>query len=167
MPIETTGRPDSAPEQRGMLSDEVFAQVIAHAPLVAMDLVVQDSQRRLLLGWRRHPPARGYWFVPGGRVRKNEPLIDAFARITFTELGQTYSLEQSIFMGVYQHFYRDNFRGDAHASTHYIVLAHKLRSPQAKLPLPDAQHSRYRWAHPADIQHDLLVHPYARDYLRD
>lgn len=165
MPTETARR-DLAFVERGRLPENLFRCVVAHAPLVAIDLVVQDRQRRLLLGWRRKPPARGYWFVPGGRVLKNETLSDAFTRISEAELGKTFQLEQSIFMGVYQHFYSDNFLGEARSSTHYITLAHKVRAHDASLPLPDAQHSRYRWASRTDIERDLLVHPYARAYFR-
>lgn len=166
MPIEPA-RHAPAIVDRGLLPEAILRQVVAHAPLVAIDLVVQDRHRRLLLGWRRNPPARGYWFVPGGRVRKDETLADAFARISTTELGEAFQLEQSIFMGVYQHFYSENFCGEAHASTHYITLAHKLRASDTSLPLPDGQHSRYRWASKRDIERDLLVHPYARAYFRD
>ncbi len=166
MPTDTARRLP-AHADCGLLSDAMFCHVVAHAPLVAIDLVVQDRHRRLLLGWRRNPPARGYWFVPGGRVRKDETLADAFARISAAELGEAFQMEQSIFMGVYQHFYSDNFRGEARASTHYITLAHKLRAGDTALPLPEAQHSRYRWASRRDIERDLLVHPYARAYFRD
>jgi colanic acid biosynthesis protein WcaH len=165
MPTEIA-RSKLAIVEREPLPENLFRSVVAHAPLVAIDLVVQDRQRRVLLGWRRNPPARGYWFVPGGRVRKDETLAEAFARISAAELGETFQLEHSIFMGIYQHFYSENFRGEAHASTHYITLAHKLRANDTCLPLPDDQHSRYRWASRTDIECDLLVHPYARAYFR-
>lgn len=167
MPIETAGRHKLAARKSDLLPEALFVEVVANAPLVAIDLLVQDRQRRLLLGWRRNPPARSYWFVPGGRVRKNESLADAFARISVSELGQEYQLEQSVFVGVYQHFYSDNFLGESRASTHYITLAHKLRAGDGPLTLPQTQHSRYRWASCSDIREDLLVHPYARAYFRD
>ncbi len=165
MPIESARRAPALAD-RGLLPDILFRQVVTHAPLVAIDLIVQDRQRRVLLGWRRNPPARGYWFVPGGRVRKDETLADAFTRISAAELGETFQLEQSIFMGIYQHFYSENFCGEARSSTHYITLAHQLRPGDTSLLLPDAQHSRYRWASKNDIERDLLVHPYARAYFR-
>jgi colanic acid biosynthesis protein WcaH len=165
MPIESVRRA-CAEFDRGLLPEATFRSIVAHAPLIAIDLVVQDRQRRVLLGWRRNPPARGYWFVPGGRVRKDETLASAFERISAAELGEAFQLEQSIFMGVYQHFYSDNFCGETRSSTHYITLAHKLRASDAPQRLPHTQHSRYRWASRTDIECDLLVHPYARAYFR-
>ena len=42
---------------------------------------------RYLTGLRSNPPAQGAWFVPGGRIRKNEPLALALDRIAREELG--------------------------------------------------------------------------------
>ena len=72
MRIEKDAGSRAAWQPPDWLPPEAFAHIVAHAPLVAIDLLVQDTQQRLLLGWRNHPPARGYWFVPGGRIRKNE-----------------------------------------------------------------------------------------------
>ncbi|WP_286745065.1 NUDIX domain-containing protein, partial [Aquabacterium sp. UBA2148] len=54
-----------------------FAQACEALPLVSIDLVLTDESNRLLLGLRRNAPARGWWFTPGGRIRKNEPLAAA------------------------------------------------------------------------------------------
>lgn len=148
-----------------LLPDELFAEVIENAPLVAIDLLVEDREHRVLLGWRKNPPAQSSWFVPGGRIQKNETLEQAFARITQTELGQHFDLEQSVFTGVYQHFYPDNFRGEVRGGTHYIALAHRLWSGDTELSLPQSQHAQYRWAHPISITQDPLVHAYTRAYF--
>jgi colanic acid biosynthesis protein WcaH len=148
-----------------LLPDEVFEQVIENAPLVAIDLLVEDQDHRVLLGWRKNPPAQSSWFVPGGRIQKNETLEQAFARITLAELGQAFDMEQSVFTGVYQHFYPDNFRGHARSGTHYIALAHRLWAGDVALMLPQSQHAQYRWVHPASITSDPLVHAYTRAYF--
>ena len=69
------------------LPAEVFGEVIRNTPLVAIDLVVRDQSGRALLGKRLNRPAQGYWFAPGGRIRKNETLDAAFLRLTAAELG--------------------------------------------------------------------------------
>ncbi|CAM8627730.1 GDP-mannose mannosyl hydrolase NudD [Oxalobacteraceae bacterium] len=165
MPTETNLLSNDSSSSSRLLPDEVFAQVVEHAPLVAIDLLVEDMEHRVLLGWRKNPPAQSSWFVPGGRVQKNETLDQAFARITSAELGQEFDLEQSVFTGVYQHFYPDNFRGDMRVGTHYIALAHRIWAGKTALPLPQSQHAQYRWAHPATIAIDPLVHAYTRAYF--
>ncbi|WP_082016616.1 NUDIX domain-containing protein [Cupriavidus sp. IDO] len=38
---------------------------------------------------RRNPPAQDSWFVPGGRIRKDEPIAAALRRLLQEELGLT------------------------------------------------------------------------------
>lgn len=69
------------------LPDETFKSIIQHTPLISIDLIVRNEQGHVLLGQRVNAPAKGYWFVLGGRVRKNETLDDAFVRLVREELG--------------------------------------------------------------------------------
>lgn len=55
-------------------------------PLVAIDLIVR-SEEKVLLGRRTNEPAKGFFFVPGGRIFKGETARTAFQRITLAELG--------------------------------------------------------------------------------
>lgn len=161
-----------------------FAQVVADAPLVAVDLVVvqgSGANRQVLLGYRNNRPAKGFWFVPGGRIHKGEALQAALARTLQAELGLSQaSLQQAggklAWLGVYQHFYADSFV-DAGLPTHYVVLAHVLTWPQGEplpLPLPDAevaqtaqaaQHARWQWWPVEEALHSTEVHTHTRDYL--
>ena len=59
------------------LDKSTFTTVIDSSPLVSIDLVVLDREGNVLLGERLNRPAQGYWFVPGGRITKNESLADA------------------------------------------------------------------------------------------
>lgn len=56
------------------LTSEGFCAVVRDAPLVAIDLLVRDPYRAVLAGRRRNPPAKDFWFAPGGRIRKGETL---------------------------------------------------------------------------------------------
>ncbi|MDF5000441.1 NUDIX domain-containing protein, partial [Vibrio parahaemolyticus] len=74
------------------LSKQRFSQVIESTPLVSIDLVIEDESGQVLLGERLNRPAQGFWFVPGGRILKDEKLEDAFARLTLEELGHEFKL---------------------------------------------------------------------------
>jgi colanic acid biosynthesis protein WcaH len=91
------------------LSDETFKSVIQHTPLISIDLIVRNEQDEVLLGKRVNAPAKDYWFVPGGRVRKNETLDDAFIRLVKEELGIESGMTRADakFIGVFEHFYDD------------------------------------------------------------
>ena len=60
------------------LRHEDFASVVRFTPLIAIDLIVENTRGEFLLGQRTNRPARGYWFVPGGRVQKDESLVLGF-----------------------------------------------------------------------------------------
>jgi colanic acid biosynthesis protein WcaH len=70
-----------------MLSRDDFLAVVTLTPLVSIDLVVVDEEGYILVGKRTNEPAYGTWFVPGGRVNKDETLDAAFERIATDELG--------------------------------------------------------------------------------
>jgi colanic acid biosynthesis protein WcaH len=147
------------------LDAATFAHVVTHAPLVSLDLIVTDRAGRVLLGRRRNRPAQGSWFVPGGRVRKDERLDDAFLRLTEAELGVRVARAEAPLHGVYEHLYDDGFAGE-HVSTHYVVVAHRLPPRDLDLAaLPPDQHGDYRLAAVAELVADPTVHAYTRAYF--
>jgi colanic acid biosynthesis protein WcaH len=158
-------RVPAGPPQAPMLDTSTFTTVVAHAPLVAFDLIIEDPQGAILLGMRNNPPARGYWFVPGGRIRKNETLETAFARISREELGREFQREECEFLDVVDHMYDTNFAGESGSSSHYIVLVHKLRLHREALRLPTSQHSHYTWMQPGLLRRHPQVHPNVQAYF--
>lgn len=147
------------------LEPDIFQTIVTHTPLVSIDLIVSDQQGRILLGKRRNRPAQEVWFVPGGRVNKDETLDAAFQRITLAELGVELTRQAAIFKGVFEHFYPDCFSGEA-TSTHYVVLAHELKLDGLG-PIPPEQHSRCCWLTPDELLVDPQVHENVKVYFRE
>lgn len=151
-----------------MLSREVFLGVVDAAPLVAMDLVVVRGGTEILLGLRNNRPAQGFWFVPGGRIRKNEPMQAALARVAQDELGLAHDAlpHPPVHMGAFEHFYADCFAGDVGVSTHYVVMGNLVQLPAGtELAAADAQHSALRWWPLEEAQASSQVHRFTKDYV--
>ncbi|HCG2922859.1 MAG: GDP-mannose mannosyl hydrolase [Tolumonas sp.] len=146
------------------LDKETFRTVVRSAPLVSIDLVVINSQGQVLLGQRTNRPAQGFWFVPGGRILKNEAMAAAFLRLSKAELGFASELGDAEFLGVYEHFYTDNFSG-TDFSTHYVVLGYRLVHDLDLNSLPDAQHHSYRWFDVAELLASVQVHDNTKAYF--
>ncbi len=152
----------------GFLLSTDFERVVGALPLVSVDWVLLNPVGQILLGNRRNAPAQFWWFTPGGRVRKNEPLNFCLKRVAFDELGlEASDVIGAKLMGVWDHFYKDS-AFSTEVSTHYVNLPHLLRMPQ-KLDLntlPSDQHSAWRWqdVKAAAVAHD--VHPYVRLYAQ-
>lgn len=62
------------------IPDRVWETIVRNVPIVSVDLVVR-SPDGVILTKRMNEPAKGEWFVPGGRVHKHERLTDAVHRV--------------------------------------------------------------------------------------
>ena len=146
------------------LSQKTFTTVIASTPLISIDLIVENFQGQVLLGLRNNKPAQGFWFVPGGRVLKNETLDNAFQRLCKEELGAELTRQQSEYIGSFEHFYEDCVFDD-NISTHYVVLAYKLTVDVEITTLPQKQHNKFQWFDIANIESDKQVHLHTKWYF--
>lgn len=146
------------------LDKKIFRTIVQNTPLVSIDLVIKNAQNQVLLGKRNNRPAQGYWFVPGGRIRKNETLAQAFKRLTCTELEQEFSLDESCFLGMFEHLYPDSVF-DSEISTHYIVLGYQLIVDISLDTIPLDQHHKYQWFAINDLLNDAHVHENTKAYF--
>jgi colanic acid biosynthesis protein WcaH len=149
------------------LEKQIFTTVIDGTPLVSVDLVVINERNEVLLGQRLNRPAKGFWFVPGGRILKNEALANAFKRLTLEELGTEYLIENASLLGPYDHFYTDCVFNE-NISTHYVAIAYVLKINSNELnSLPIAQqHSNYNWLTIETLLENDAVHTYTKLYLQ-
>lgn len=149
-----------------MLNEELFETIVRYTPLISVDLLVINSKSMVLLGWRNNSPAKDSWFVPGGRILKDETVHEAFNRISYSELGIKLNLEDHEFVGVYEHLYpRENFKDHPDLSTHYIVLGFRITGLDELGEMPLNQHQKYKWLTPDELLHDKDVHQNVKNYF--
>ncbi len=142
---------------------EEYVEVIKKTQIISTDLLVFNTEGRVLLGKRNNEPAKDTWFVPGGRVRIYEKIDDAVKRITKQELGK--ELTKTSDIGVYHHVYHNNFANEDHG-THYVVFAVNIVLEKDDItPLPDDQHSELKWWNVEDVVKDPTVHLYTKNYF--
>lgn len=147
------------------LAAQDFTSIIEKTPLISIDLLVSNSNNQYLLGKRVNQPAKNFWFVPGGRVYKNETMADAFHRLTYSELGITKRITEAQFHGVYEHFY-GNSVFESNISTHYVVLAYQIILEPKLFNLPTGQHSKYEWFSKTALMQNETVHKYTKNYFQ-
>lgn len=149
------------------ISDDQWATVVDNVPIVSVDLVVRHDGG-VVLGKRQNEPAQGEWFVPGGTVRKNEPLEEAVHRVADEELGVTVEIDRRL--GTYEHFW-DVADTGSDDGKHYVPIGYEVTVTDGALET-DAQHSDLRTFYPPTGDDtpsltDLDIHPYVRAYLAD
>ena len=99
-----------------ILNKKEFSKAIEMLPLISIDFCLIYKQK-ILLGKRNNEPAKDFLFTPGGRIRKNEPYLNAFERIFFDELNTALVYQDKLrLMGIWDHFY-DKSAFDKNIST--------------------------------------------------
>jgi colanic acid biosynthesis protein WcaH len=146
------------------MTDEQFLHVVSATPLVSIDLILHDETGRVLLGHRLNRPAQGSWFVPGGRIRKNERVAEALQRISQRELGV--AIRNAKLVGVFDHLYEDNFLGAPGVNTHYVVLGYSGELRSDLRVTHDDQHAALQWWTVEDLLRSGDVHENTKAYFR-
>ena len=154
------------------LNEKSFKNIVKYSPIAAIDLCIFNDSKEILLGKRINHPAKSFFFVPGGRIRKGETLFISTQRILKSEINyETTEKDFNTFslLGVFQHFYDENFCGDKLFTTHYIVVTFKV--PLKSLYAINSenfkdQHEEYIW-YGKNYKKNLLIHPYCLEYIKE
>jgi colanic acid biosynthesis protein WcaH len=146
------------------MTDEQFLHIVDATPLVSIDLIIRNERGEVLLGWRVNRPAQNSWFVPGGRIRKNERVKEALQRISQRELGV--AIAGAKLIGVFDHIYEDNFLGTPKVNTHYVVLGFSTELPSRTVFTADEQHGELKWLSVKDLLASHDVHENTKAYFR-
>lgn len=90
---------------RRFLSNVEYETIYSLVPRVCIDLVIKKSNK-LILTLRKIEPNRDKWHLPGGRLRKDESVVNAITRITKDELGKDIKIKPIRLIG-YMEFIPD------------------------------------------------------------
>lgn len=136
------------------IPDDEWETVIRNVPIVSVDLVV-ECRNGVVLGKRSNEPAKGEWFVPGGRIVKGERLVEAVHRIANEELGVGVEICESL--GAFEHFYDTSDVGHA---KQYIAHGFHVWTDQVEFQTDD-QHEKIKTFKSTPMD----VHEYVREYF--
>lgn len=121
------------------IDKQTWGSIVKSMPIPSVDLLVKCPDG-ILLGKRTNEPAKGEWFVPGGRIQKGEPLREAVHRIAEEELGLEVIIEQPL--GTYDHFY-DCSDVPESGGKHYIAHAYTVSATNCRVS-GDGQHAEFQ-----------------------
>jgi len=148
------------------LDEKLFRTIVKNTPLISIDLVIINKENKMLVGFRCNNPGKGFWFVPGGRIFKGEKITSAFERISIKELDYNLTIQDSLFIGFFEHFYENN-TFDEEFGTHYISLAFCIRLNNLDLmSLPLNEHQKYQWCNEGTQFSKSKLHDYSLSYLK-
>lgn len=157
------------------LNDREFADVIKNAPLVSIDLIIRDREDRVLLQFRQDRPAKNYWFVPGGRIRKYESVHDAISRIYKDEIKKTFpnieiDPKKCHLLNIYEHFYEkdnkytenDSMSDMKSEDTYYVSIAYEYKTDY----FDNKQGKYFKWFTIHELVYECSsVHKYTKEFF--
>lgn len=114
------------------IEDEMFRAIVEKMPIPTVDAIVLDGDRFLLLK-RNNSPAKGEWWLPGGRVRRGESLEEAVKREVLEETGLRCRVLRQV--GVINQIFPE---------CHIISIYHLVEPASLDVKL-NTEHSGYRW----------------------
>lgn len=117
------------------IEPDIYRSIVKKMPIPSVDLVVECDDG-FVLGKRENRPAKGSWFVPGGRIKKGEELDEAAHRIAQEEIGVDVKIKTEL--GSYTHIYPDSEFDEV--SKHYVTTAYVVRVVEDGFSTDD-QHS--------------------------
>jgi len=139
------------------LPEKIHKICLDNIPIVSVDVVIFNSNAdKVLLFRRNNNPLKGIYYSLGGRVLKNENLINTAIRKLKDEAGINIVSEALCFGGFMEEFYENSvYQG---VDTHNINIFFSYISQHEVIFKLDDQHSTYKWF---DIESED-IHPHIR-----
>jgi ADP-ribose pyrophosphatase YjhB (NUDIX family) len=117
-----------------MIPQKLYDEIVASMPITGVEAMIIKNDSILLLK-RCNPPAKGEWWLPGGRLRKGESFEDALRREVKEETGL--AIKPVEFIGVFNRVFPE--RHDV-----ALVFLCKIEDENSEVKLND-EHSEYRF----------------------
>lgn len=123
-----------------LIPKALYTKILEVIPVPCVDAVVV-SDGAFLLGKRTNHPKKGEWWIPGGRVFKNESLEKAITRKLKEELGvKGITVVKQLWTASTP--FKRSHQGPP---SHTINTAYLVSLPKRELGLGDGQHGEFKW----------------------
>ena len=139
-----------------VIEENLYRQCVDLLPIATVDVLIFNKElTNTVLFRRENDPLRGMYYSIGGRVRKNENILNSAIRICEYEAGIKINKGDLLFGGVTEEIFHDSsFLG---VNAHNINIFYGIISPEKELVITcDDQHSGYKWF----LVDDQNIHPY-------
>jgi len=114
------------------IDDECYAVIQKKMPIATVDAIIFHRGKFLLMK-RNNSPVKEEWWIPGGRILKNESIEDAVKRKVFEETGLQCKIIKQL--GVINQIFLE---------CHTISIFYLVESNRTNIKL-NTEHSDYKW----------------------
>jgi colanic acid biosynthesis protein WcaH len=133
------------------IPEELYIQIMENVPILCVDLIVKNKGKILLVK-RKNKPLKGHYWLPGGRVNKNEKLASAAKRKCLEECGIKVGKVKEL--GTYEYIGKDAIFDKVKTGIHTTSVVFEIKSPRQEIKV-DKNHEDYIWVKPKDCPKDI------------
>ncbi|OGH88833.1 MAG: hypothetical protein A3J93_01155 [Candidatus Magasanikbacteria bacterium RIFOXYC2_FULL_42_28] len=123
------------------IKKNLYDKILRLMPIVCVDLLIKRG-KKILLVKRKNNPAKGEWWLPGGRIFKTETIERAARRKARGEVGLSCSFKK-ISQVTSTYFKKTE---DMQFDIHTINIIVELKQIDNREPAVDWDHGGWRWA---------------------
>lgn len=144
-----------------LIPQELFTNILNSVPICAVDVIFfNKAMDKIALFKRENEPLKNIYFTTGGRLLKNEKIIDCAIRQAKKEAGIELDEEKLCFDGIIEEIHDSSAFDDV---TYHAVSAiyHCIVEEDKFNPIFDEQHSCFKWLSVSDRN----IHPLIKKRL--
>ncbi|MCR4285157.1 MAG: NUDIX domain-containing protein [archaeon] len=126
-----------------LIPKKLYEQIIENSIISAVDAIIVYN-KKVLVGKRTQEPAKGKWWIPGGRQKKGELPEEAVKRLIKKEIGLDVNISKLV--GVYDPIFKKTAFPNIKTGVHYVsrvYLVHPINK-DFKVNLDKTQ-KEYKW----------------------
>ena len=124
-----------------MIPSNEYVKIVENMPIVCIDGIIINSDGKFLLVKRENEPFKGEYWVPGGRLLKNETLENAVKRKMKQELGIEVKIQK--LFGYFEDFYENTY--NVQSGLHVVSFIFLLNTDEIENIKLDNQSSEWKW----------------------
>ena len=140
------------------ISQEVYEKILEYSVISAIDIVIYNDERKILLAKRVQEPCKGQWWILGGRQIKKEMPEETAIRKVREEIGLEIKIEKLI--SIEDAIFNETSFENVKTGVHYLSRIYLAKHTGGKINL-DSTQSEYKWV--GKVDEDL--HPYVKKAL--
>jgi len=137
------------------LEQKIYNQIKRQFPIVAVELLIINSDNNVLMLKRSNEPAKDSWWIPGGRILFGESKMDAAKRLLKDECGiNLLDIKEFTTVDYLVNNSTENY------SQHIMSSVYQIKVSGFNIKI-DNQSSEYSWRTPSEwlkyVNHDFLI----------
>lgn len=148
-------------DNKQLIPQELYNQILTHMPIVCVDVCIIKNGK-VFLAKRNNEPCKGEWYIPGGRVQKNEELIQTAKRKAKDETRLDCIISTKI-LNIETALYEIGINNIPTHNVNICYLAVPMYSEQ--VVQLNSENCKYDWFS-KDCLNDMELHPYVYNSIK-